>query len=1084
MNIFTSCCLCAFITFCSWGSVASAQIVEMPDPNLKQAVRETLALSNEIPLTQPEMLRLKTLDARDRQIADLTGLEYATNLIRITLPDNEISDLTPLARLMRLEYLWFWGNPISDLFPLMNLTALKRIDLAGGQISDISPLANLTQLTSINLRYNHIEDISALTNLNQLTELRLNSNRIVDVSPLANLTLLERLEIHNNSIVDIQPLANLENLMDLKIADNPIRDFSPLLGLNLKNVDIDIHMLQELVSVEVEIPDPNLERAIREELALTDETPLTQAHMLQLNRLEARDSQIKHLTGLEHATNLIRIILPDNEISDLTPLARLMRLEYLWFWGNPISDLLPLMNLTALKRIDLARGQISDISPLANLTQLTSINLRYNHIEDISALTNLNQLTELRLNSNRIVDVSPLANLTLLEHLEIRNNSIVDIQPLANLDQLTELRLNSNRIVDVSPLANLTLLERLEIHNNSITDHSPLEALSLTHFTYDEICELPRVPIQNRINNRSFPSIFTPWAGIGWSSVLNRPDLSDAEHLALHDVYWSPLFGLRWRETEQGMRLMGELDKARQQRDALAALNPNMLFIVEIRMRDAFVNDFYPEDWPYWIRDENGNLRPGIRGQNYYLIDFTHPELQEQIVEQAIAVARCGLFDGIFFDWWREDGDVLTNYQVGWTELLPGGNEAEQRARDSILQRIRAAVTPDFLIIGNGNRRKFPRTAPYINGTFMETLRDYDDGYTHGGLAEIESTLFWAEENLREPQINCLEGWAVVTESLDSPRNRRWMRVFTTMSLTLSDGYVMYNTGDSHDHYWYDFWDADLGKPIGAKAELYQNAPGLFIREFTNGWAVYNRSGTAQEISLTEEAMGVSSGQTGRTHQLADLDGEIYLKTVAGQPTSPYDLNKDGVVNVLDLILTAQNLGSTEGDINGDGITSILDLILVAQHLGETSTPAAPAALHVSLSPETVQKWIDMAYAQSDGSVIFAQGIAMLERLLALMIPDKTVLRANYPNPFNPETWIPYHLASDTAVRISIYDIQGVLVRQFNIGHQKAGYYTDRRKAVYWDGRNEIGEPVSSGIYFYTLTTDDYTGTRRMVILK
>ena len=790
----------------------------------------------------------------------------------------------------------------------------------------------------------------------------------------------------------------------------------------------------------VEMPDPNLKQAVRETLALSNEIPLTQPEMLRLKTLDARDRQIADLTGLEYATNLIRITLPDNEISDLTPLARLMRLEYLWFWGNPISDLLPLMNLTALKRIDLAGGQISDISPLANLTQLTSINLRDNHIEDISALTNLNQLTE--------------------------------------------LRLNSNRIVDVSPLANLTLLERLEIHNNSITDHSPLEALSLTHFTYDEICELPRVPIQNRINNRSFPSIFTAWAGIGWSSVLNRPDLSDAEHLALHDVYWSPFFGLRWRETEQGMQLMGDLDKARQQRDALAALNPKMLFIVEIRMRDAFVNDFYPEDWPYWIRDENGNLRPGIRGQNYYLIDFTHPELQEQIVEQAIAVAQCGLFDGIFFDWWNEDRAVLTNHQVGWTELLPGGNEAEQRARDSILQRIRAAVTPDFLIIGNGNRRKFPRTAPYINGTFMETLRDYDDGYTHGGLAEIESTLFWAEENLREPQINCLEGWGVSTESPDSPRNRRWMRVFTTMSLTHSDGYVLYNIGDEHHHYWYDFWDADLGKPIGAKAELYQNAPGLFIREFTNGWAVYNRSGTAQEISLTEEAMGVSSNQTGRTHQLADLDGEIYLKTVAGQPTSPYDLNMDGVVNVLDLILTAQNLGSTEGDINGDGVTNILDLILVAQHLGETSTPAAPAAFHVSLSPETVQKWIDMAYAQNDGSVIFAQGIAMLERLLALMIPDKTVLRANYPNPFNPETWIPYHLASDTAVQISIYDLRGVLVRQFNLGHQKAGYYTDRRKAVYWSGRNEIGEPVSSGIYFYTLTTDDYTGTRRMVILK
>ena len=378
------------------------------------------------------------------------------------------------------------------------------------------------------------------------------------------------------------------------------------------------------------------------------------------------------------------------------------------------------------------------------------------------------------------------------------------------------------------------------------------------------------------------------------------------------------------------------------------------------------------------------------------------------------------------------------------------------------------------------------------------------------GLIEIENTLLWAEENLRQPQVNCLEGWGVFTEAPDSPINRRWMRVFTTMSLTHSDGYVLYITGirspnhehdwstfepthaevhnrgithnHHHDHYWYDFWDADLGKPIGPKAQQYQNIDGLFIREFTNGWAVYNRSGKSQQISLAGAVIGVESGQTGTAHQLADLDGEIYLR--AGTRPAPTDINGDGVVNILDLILVAQNFGTTKSDINGDGTTNILDLILVAQHLGETSIPAAPAALPVSLSPETVREWIDIAHAQNDGSVAFAQGIATLERLLALMIPGKTVLRANYPNPFNPETWIPYHLASDTEVRISIYDIQGVLVRQFNLGYQKAGYYTDRTRAAHWDGRNEIGEPVASGVYFYTLTTDDYTGTRRMVILK
>ena len=262
---------------------------------------------------------------------------------------------------------------------------------------------------------------------------------------------------------------------------------------------------------------------------------------------------------------------------------------------------------------------------------------------------------------------------------------------------------------------------------------------------------------------------------------------------------------------------------------------------------------------------------------------------------------------------------------------MPGGNEAEQRARDSILQRIRAAVRSDFLIIGNGNRRKFPRTAPYINGTFMETGRD--SGYTHGGLVEIESTLFWAEENLREPQINCLEGWGVFTESPDSPRNRRWMRVFTTMSLTHSDGYVMYNIGDGHDHYWYDFWDANLGKPIGPKTQQYQNVEGLFIREFTNGWAVYNRSGVAQTITLLASATPVSdrgNNSASMTHQLPDLDGEIYLTT-----KSFADVNDDGSVNILDLIQVANGFGKSAPDPNSDGAVNILDLVFVAQQFSQ-----------------------------------------------------------------------------------------------------------------------------------------------------
>ena len=98
--------------------------------------------------------------------------------------------------------------------------------------------------------------------------------------------------------------------------------------------------------------------------------------------------------------------------------------------------------------------------------------------------------------------------------------------------------------------------------------------------------------------------------------------------------------------------------------------------------------------------------------------------------------------------------------------------------------------------------------------------------------------------------------------------------------------------------------------------------------------------------------------------------------------------------------------------------------------------------------------------------------------------PEKTQLLANYPNPFNPETWIPYELATDTNVKVTIYNTQGVVIRSLQLGHQSGGYYTGRDRAAYWDGRNAFGEQVASGLYFYQLETDEMSLMRKMVILK
>ena len=315
------------------------------------------------------------------------------------------------------------------------------------------------------------------------------------------------------------------------------------------------------------------------------------------------------------------------------------------------------------------------------------------------------------------------------------------------------------------------------------------------------------------------------------------------------------------------------------------------------------------------------------------------------------AIKACGLFDGIFFDHWG-GGALLWEERTGRTQA------EEYIARDRIIQGTRAIVGDDMLILVNVGESKIPRWAEYINGAFMEThpiavpIEGTDKyqhlGYTRADLLDIEDTLAWSETHFREPRINCLWGQTIDTEPPDSPRNKQWMRTFTTMSLTLSDGYVQYVTliGSRYgpEVYWHSFYDAPLGHPIGEKGQLYKNREGVpiegvFIREYTNGWAVYNRSGKEQNVYLPEMVSGVASGvENKHWHTLPDLDGEIYLLN----PTAPRkvekkvaaDINNDNVVNILDLVIVANAFGDQEPDLNGDGTVNILDLVMVANFFG------------------------------------------------------------------------------------------------------------------------------------------------------
>ena len=136
------------------------------------------------------------------------------------------------------------------------------------------------------------------------------------------------------------------------------------------------------------------------------------------------------------------------------------------------------------------------------------------------------------------------------------------------------------------------------------------------------------------------------------------------------------------------------------------------------------------------------------------------------------------------------------------------------------------------------------------------------------------------------------------------------------------------------------------------------------------------------------------------------------------------------------------------------------------------------------LDPAMLKAQLDIWRSESDGSQKYLRAIAWVESILAAMRPEKTELLANYPNPFNPETWIPFHLANASDVTITIYDMQGTPVRSLKLGHQQEGYYTSRNRAAYWDGRNDLGENVASGIYFYQLQAANLSLLRKMIVLK
>ena len=284
----------------------------------------------------------------------------------------------------------------------------------------------------------------------------------------------------------------------------------------------------------------------------------------------------------------------------------------------------------------------------------------------------------------------------------------------------------------------------------------------------------------------------------------------------------------------------------------------------------------------------------------------------------------------------------------------------------------------------------------------------------------------------------------------------------------------------------------------------------IFIRHVTvaGNTLAETRNGDGTLATLTFEVAGHRPSEVTLSNvHLVDADGKRWeVTTKNGEMIEPPDkngevieppelverifgdINLDGVVNIQDLVIVSKRFGwrgQSIADVSGDGLVNIVDLVLVAAAFADGA--AAPSLHSDALEMFTaadVQQWLSQAQLMNLTDVRSQRGIIFLQQLLAALTPKKTVLLANYPNPFNPETWIPYHLSKDAEVTLQIYAMDGTLMRRFTLGHQPAGMYQSRSRAAYWDGRNAFGEPVASGVYFYTLTAGNFTATRKMLIRK
>ena len=982
-----------------------------------------------------DMEMLTTFTASGAEIVNLTGLETATGLATLNLSDNQIVSLSPLARLMNLKTLNLSSNSISSLSSLSRLTGLTTLNLNMNRISSVSSLSKLEALQRLELADNSISSLTALVGLSSLTDLDLSNNRITDVLPLQGLSTLQTLNLSGNENLTMEKASVLYTLLQ---GSPPTRITLP--GINLPN----------LANI-VEFKDLNLAAAVRTALRITKGYPIlkgpieNQKDITDLTRLTITHRRIASLTGLAEATALANLDVGNNQISDLKPLQNLTSLRWLDLADNLITDVQLLSGLTSLERLDLRNNQITDVTPLTGLTSLTRLYLRGN-----ANLTNVKLLVKLE---NTLVDIPlpdpveiPDTNLAAalrtvlpsvsngdpifpedmekLKNFTASGSTISDLTGLETATGLTDLTLSNNAIVDLEPLEDLTSLERLILNDNAIVDVSPLQELtSLTTLDLRNNQIIDVAPLAALTNLTSLQLAGNSVTNPGALYHLNQQTTTTITGITVPDEVTITDEALR-AAVKRTLRI-ADTDPILP--DAMATLTRLTASRKKITSLSGLETAVLLERLDVGQNEEISVLTP-LSG----LTRLTHLDVADNEITDVSALS--GLENLTTLD--------LRNNQITDVEPLKDltslrqiyirGNEITNLAWLGAIENLRSDVRlPSVVDIPDTNLDREVRAALTVTGTLP----------------------------MSEELLESLETLTASRKSIEDLTGCEHMTSLT--SLDLQDNQITDVT------------------PLSKLSSL------VTLRLARN-----TILDTSPLYQLTRR-------------NLTDVDIPIYR-----YPS--WDVNQDGRVDKVDLYLVTLIITGTQQDINGDGTfddkdemaadvnrddtRDINDLRFVFDYLDRPVNLGAPllnaetGLLEVSIleqmDADGLRVQLQILRMTDDGSLNHQQTVAFLQAILAAIQPKQTALLPNYPNPFNPETWIPYQLARDSHVRITIYDMQGAVIRRLELGYRVEGFYTSRDRAAHWDGRNAVGERVASGLYFYQLEAAGISLLRKMVILK